>query len=80
MSRHRWAVVLAGGDGFICEVTRRIGGDSRPAQFCRIVGGKSLGSQTRVPKMGTQKIELGWNEHGSALADEAVVLRSILKD
>ena len=48
MSRHRWAVVLAGGDGFVCEVTRRIGGDSRPEQFCRIVGGKSLRSQTRA--------------------------------
>jgi mannose-1-phosphate guanylyltransferase len=49
MRRHQWAVVLAGGDGIrLRDLTLRIAGDSRPRQFCRIVGGKSLLSQTRA--------------------------------
>jgi mannose-1-phosphate guanylyltransferase len=49
VSQHHWAVVLAGGDGVrLRDLTRRIAGDSRPKQFCRIVGGKSLLSQTRA--------------------------------
>jgi mannose-1-phosphate guanylyltransferase len=49
MSRHVWAVVLAGGDGArLRDLTRRIAGDSRPKQFCRIVGARSLLSQTRA--------------------------------
>ena len=45
---HRWAVVLAGGDGLrLREVTRRIAGDSRPKQFCPFFGGKTLLTQTR---------------------------------
>jgi len=48
-SRHLWAVVLAGGDGIrLRDLTRTISGDSRPKQFCPIVGGTSLLSQTRT--------------------------------
>jgi mannose-1-phosphate guanylyltransferase len=42
-----WAVLLAGGDGTrLQSLTRQIEGDSRPKQFCRIFGGKSLLGQT----------------------------------
>ncbi len=47
-SPHRWAVLLAGGDGKRLQgLTHRIAGDSRPKQFCRIFGGKSLLDQAR---------------------------------
>jgi mannose-1-phosphate guanylyltransferase len=47
-SRQRsWAVLLAGGDGTrLQSLTRQIAGDSRPKQFCRIFGGKTLLGQT----------------------------------
>jgi mannose-1-phosphate guanylyltransferase len=49
VSGHLWAVLLAGGDGIrLKDLTRRIAGDSRPKQFCRILGGKSLFRQTRA--------------------------------
>src|SRR5262245_11519200 len=49
MSRHFWAVFLAGGDGIrLRDLTLRIAGDSRPKQFCRIVAGESLLTQTRT--------------------------------
>src|SRR5260370_24211500 len=42
-----WAVLLAGGDGTrLHSLTLKIAGDSRPKQFCRIFGGKSLLTQT----------------------------------
>jgi mannose-1-phosphate guanylyltransferase len=45
---HRWAVVLAGGDGTrLQELTQRIAGDSRPKQFCQFFGGKSLLNHTQ---------------------------------
>jgi mannose-1-phosphate guanylyltransferase len=45
---HRWAVVLAGGDGTrLQELTYRIAGDARPKQFCNFFGGKSLLGHTR---------------------------------
>jgi len=48
-SRHRWAVMLAGGDGTrLQSLTLKIAGDSRPKQFCPIVGGETLLSQTRA--------------------------------
>ncbi len=48
-SRHRWAVVLAGGDGIrLQSLTLKIAGDSRPKQFCSIFGGESLLAQTRA--------------------------------
>jgi hypothetical protein len=41
-------VILAGGDGTrLQKLTSRIAGDSRPKQFCRILGNKSLLGQTR---------------------------------
>ena len=42
-----WAVLLAGGDGTrLQSLTLKIAGDSRPKQFCRLVGGQSLLIQT----------------------------------
>lgn len=47
-AQHPWAVFLAGGDGTrLRSLTSKIAGDSRPKQFCRILGDKSLMSQTR---------------------------------
>jgi mannose-1-phosphate guanylyltransferase len=46
--KHRWAVVLAGGDGIrLREFTRLLAGDSRPKQFCPLFGDKTLLAQTR---------------------------------
>lgn len=43
-----WAIILAGGDGVrLRELTRRIAGDERPKQFCRLVGEETLLAQTR---------------------------------
>ncbi|HLH31764.1 MAG TPA: sugar phosphate nucleotidyltransferase [Terriglobia bacterium] len=43
-----WAVLLAGGEGTrLQSLTRRIAGDVRPKQFCRILGEESLLTQTR---------------------------------
>src|SRR5260370_39652954 len=48
-SRRRWAVMLAGGDGTRLQtLTLKIAGDSRPKQFCSIIGGESLLAQTRA--------------------------------
>ena len=42
------AVVLAGGSGTrVQSLTRKIEGDRRPKQFCRILGGRSLLGDTR---------------------------------
>jgi len=42
-SRHRWSILLAGGDRIrLRELTPRVVGDDRPKQFCPIVGGRSL--------------------------------------
>ena len=47
MSRH-WAVILAGGDGMrLRALTRRIAGDNRPKQFCALVTGDTLLTETR---------------------------------
>jgi mannose-1-phosphate guanylyltransferase len=46
---HFWAVLLAGGDGVrLRDLTRRIAGDARPKQFCRIIGEQSLFRETRT--------------------------------
>jgi mannose-1-phosphate guanylyltransferase len=43
-----WAIVLAGGDGIrLQSLTHRIDGDSRPKQFSRIFGDRSLLGHTR---------------------------------
>lgn len=42
-----WGVLLAGGDGTrLQSLTTRIEGDTRPKQFCRILGDESLLTQT----------------------------------
>lgn len=44
----RWALILAGGDGSrLLPLTRKITGDERPKQFCRILGGDTLLENTR---------------------------------
>jgi mannose-1-phosphate guanylyltransferase len=51
---HRWAVILAGGDGKrLLPLTRRISGDDRPKQFCSLFGSGTLLDQTweRVEKI-----------------------------
>jgi mannose-1-phosphate guanylyltransferase len=46
-ARSRWALVLAGGEGVrLRSLTRRIAGDERPKQFCKIVGDATILEQT----------------------------------
>lgn len=46
--RHRWGVILAGGDGTRLQpLTRLTCGDNRPKQFCPLLGGKTLLAHTR---------------------------------
>jgi mannose-1-phosphate guanylyltransferase len=43
-----WGVLLAGGDGTrLQSLTTRIEGDTRPKQFCRMLGDETLVTQTR---------------------------------
>ena len=45
---HRWAVILAGGEGVrLRHLTRFVSGDDMPKQFCRIWGGRTLLGHTR---------------------------------
>jgi len=47
-SPSRWGLILAGGDGTrLRSLTRRIAGDERPKQFCRLLGSDTLLEQTR---------------------------------
>jgi mannose-1-phosphate guanylyltransferase len=46
--RHRWGVVLAGGDGVrLRSLTRFLCGDDRPKQFCPLLGDHTLLMETR---------------------------------
>jgi mannose-1-phosphate guanylyltransferase len=46
--KHEWGVILAGGDGTrLMSLTRRITGDGRPKQFCRLIGDVTLVEETQ---------------------------------
>lgn len=48
-SDHRWAVILAGGDGVrLRSLTRLVTGDDRPKQFSPLLEGRTLLAQTRL--------------------------------
>jgi mannose-1-phosphate guanylyltransferase len=45
--QHHWGVILAGGEGArLKSLTRFVSGEDTPKQFCRLLGGQSLLSQT----------------------------------
>ena len=47
-ARHRWGIVLAGGDGVrLRELTEWVWGDHRPKQFCPILSERTLLEETR---------------------------------
>ena len=51
---HRWAVILAGGDGVrLRSLTRQVSGDERPKQFTPLLGGRTLLAQTRLRTAGS---------------------------
>jgi mannose-1-phosphate guanylyltransferase len=44
---HQWGVILAGGEGVrLRSLTRFVSGEDTPKQFCRLLGGQSLLTQT----------------------------------
>ena len=47
-NQHRWGVILAGGEGArLKSLTRLVSGEDTPKQFCPLLGGRTLLSQTR---------------------------------
>jgi mannose-1-phosphate guanylyltransferase len=48
-SKHHWGVILAGGEGLrLRALTQAVSGDDTPKQFCALLGGRSLLSETRA--------------------------------
>lgn len=48
LDRHRWGVILAGGEGVrLRTLTRLVSGDDTPKQFCALFGSRTLLAQTR---------------------------------
>lgn len=46
--KHRWAVILAGGEGVrLRSLTRLVSGEDTPKQFCPLLGGRTLLAQTK---------------------------------
>jgi mannose-1-phosphate guanylyltransferase len=84
---HRWAVILAGGEGArLRSLTRAIVGDERPKQFCPILGDETLLDQTRnrvalsVPSQQTLFVltrthEQFYQSHLRELAPELLVVQ-----
>ncbi len=75
ITQQRWAIVLAGGDGTRLQgLTRKIDGDSRPKQFSRIFGDRSLLSHTRErlkPIFGAHRLMFAvTKEHESFYTEE----------
>lgn len=77
-SPSRWGLILAGGDGTrLRSLTRRIAGDERPKQFCRLLGSETLLEQTRrratrllsPERILTVVVRQHQRFYGSALAD-----------
>jgi mannose-1-phosphate guanylyltransferase len=69
-----WAIVLAGGDGVrLQSLTRTIDGDSRPKQFSRIFGERSLLGHTRErlrPIFGNNKMFVVTKNHDCFYTEE----------
>jgi hypothetical protein len=75
-NKHRWAVVLAGGDGTrLRHLTSRIAGDSRPKQFCHFFGGRSLLGQMPERLVVLQDGVPGWTDLGSPRRVTDVLMR-----
>src|SRR5215472_5971315 len=84
---HRWAVILAGGDGTrLLPLTRRITGDDRPKQFCAVLGGQTLLSATqrrvfrivhpiRTLMVLTRKHQRFFADHVAALPDSSLLIQ-----
>lgn len=52
--KHRWGVILAGGDGNrLRPLTHLVSDDDRPKQFCPLLDGKTLLAQTQLRIAGT---------------------------
>jgi mannose-1-phosphate guanylyltransferase len=52
--KHRWGVILAGGDGNrLRALTHQVADDDRPKQFCPLLEGKTLLAQTQLRIAGT---------------------------
>ena len=83
-TNHRWAVVLAGGDGArLRSLTRMLAGDERPKQFCTVIGNETLLQQ--APAILNSLLSLHRSDPGARVAlfpsdhyftDDAAFMRS----
>jgi mannose-1-phosphate guanylyltransferase len=87
MLGHRWAVILAGGDGQrLLPLTRKLSGDDWPKQFCGVLGEKTLLDQTldrvarvvspdRTFSVVTKTYESFYSRHKSAEPGEGLLVQ-----